>query len=105
MATKRPQSQSVVLATLVLAAFVPTIGAITNCIQSRALAVTVQQTHTLVNSRSESQITQIKDLIQANKDLANKVAVLEERLKPVNTGVPAYTLTDQQFNLLQKRKE
>lgn len=102
---KRSQSQSVVLVTLVIAALVPTLGAITSFIQSRALAVTVKETHTLVNSRSEAQIEQIKQLVQANKDLANKVAVLEERLSPINGDKTRHVLTDEQFNLLLNRKE
>lgn len=105
MATKRTQGQSVVLATLVIAALVPTFGAITNYIQSRSMSQTVQETHKLVNSKSDAQITQIKELIAANKELTTKVAILEERLRPVNTDSPPRVLTEEQFQRLLNRKE
>lgn len=105
MATKRNQNQSVVLATLVIAALVPTFGAITNYIQSRSMSQTVQETHRMVNSKSDDQIAQIKELIAANKELATKVATLEERLRPINTDNSVHTLTDEQFKILLKRKE
>lgn len=105
MAIKRNQNQSVVLATLVIAALVPTFGAITNYIQSRSMSQTVQETHRLVNSKSDDQIVQIKELIAANKELATKVAILEERLRPASEEKSVHTLTDDQFKRLLKRKE
>jgi len=101
----RQQSQSVVLATLVVAALVPTLGAITNFIQARASATTLQKVEVAVNSKSDAAAAQIKELIQANKELANKVAVLEERRRPVNEVSTLHTLTDEQFKLLLKQKE
>lgn len=100
---KLHQSQTVVLVTLLIAAFVPTLGAINNYIQSKSAAATLQKVETSVNSKSDAAISQIRDLIAANKELANKVAVLEERLRPVNEGNTLHALTDEQFKLLMKR--
>jgi len=104
MAPPVKQNTNVVITTLILAAFIPTLSSIATYIQSRASAATVEKVHELVNSKSDAQTAQIKELIQANKDLASKLAVLEERLRPIPESTKTTTLTDEQLNRLINRK-